>query len=82
MACPAVQRAFWFWLKKTDGALPNKEQFLPQETNYAVLLVTCAASLLAVVAAMLAGGTVAYYLIFVMIAWLFALFVYYTVKLM
>ena len=82
LAAIAVVTAAAFWLKKTDGALPNKEQFLPQETNYAVLLVTCVASLLAVVAAMLAGGTVAYYLIFVMIALLFALFVYYTVKLM
>lgn len=31
---------------------------------------------------MLAGGMVAYYLVYVMLAWLFALFVYYTVKLM
>ncbi len=72
------------WMKKSDGVLPGKEpiQFLPKKTNYAVLLVTCLASLAAVVVAMLAGDTVAYYLVFVMIAWLFALFVYYTVKLM
>ena len=31
---------------------------------------------------MLLSGMVAYYLIYVMIIWLFALFVYYTVKLM
>ena len=47
-----------------------------------MLLVTCLASLAAVLVALAAGGTVAYYLIFVMVAWLFALFVYYTVKLM
>lgn len=72
------------WLKKNDGALPGKEpvQFLPKKTNYAVLLVTCLASLAAVIVSMLVGGTVAYYLVYVMIAWLFALFVYYTVKLM
>ena len=33
-------------------------------------------------AAMALGATVAYYLIFVMLAWIFALFVYYTVKMM
>lgn len=84
LAAIAVVTAAAFWLKKTDGALPGKKtiQFLPAETNYAVLLVTCLASLAVVVAAMVAGGAVAYYLMFVMVAWLFALFVYYTVKLM
>ena len=72
------------WLKKNDGALDgeSKLQFLPQGSSYGVLLVTCLASLAAVAAAMLAGGTMAYYLVYVMIAWLFALFVYYTVKMM
>ena len=72
------------WLKKNDGALDGKDElrFLPKGSSYVVLLVTCAASLAAVAAAMLAGSTAAYYLVYVMIAWLFALFVYYTVKLM
>ena len=38
--------------------------------------------LLPLAAAMALGASVAYYLIFLMIAWLFALLVYYTVKLM
>ena len=72
------------WLKKNDGALDGKDElrFLPKGSSYGVLLVTCAASLAAIVIAMLAGSTAAYYLVYVMIAWLFALFVYYTVKLM
>ena len=72
------------WLKKNDGVLSEKMnlQFLPKKTSYAVLLVTCLASLAAVVVAMVAGDMVAYYLMFVMVAWLFALFVYYTVKMM
>jgi len=80
----AVVTATALWLKKSGGSLPGKKpvQFLPAETNYAVLLATCAASLAAVIAAMIAGAAVAYYLMFVMVAWLFALFVYYTVKLM
>ena len=47
-----------------------------------MLLATCGASLAAVIGAMAVGGSTAYYLIYVMVAWLFALFVYYTVKLM
>ena len=84
IAAIAVVGLAALWLKKNDGALPGKEavQFLPKKTNYAVLLDTCLASLAAVIVAMLVGGTVAYYLVYVMIAWLFALFVYYTVKLM
>ena len=73
------------WMKKSDGALPGAKgpiQFLPKKTSYAVPLVTCLASVAAVVVALAAGDTVAYYLMFAMIAWLFALFVYYTVKLM
>ena len=70
------------WMKKNDGSLPGGIQFLPKKTGYAVPLVTCLASLAAVAVAMLTGDTVAYYLMFVMVAWLFALFVYYTVKLM
>ena len=72
------------WLKKNDGTLNGKDElrFLPKDSSYSVLLATCLASLVAVAAAMLIGGTAAYYLVYVMIAWLFALFVYYTVKLM
>lgn len=72
------------WLKKNDGVLSSQLElrFLPAKADYVVPLVTCAASLLAVVLALAAGAAVAYYLMFVMMAWLFALFVYYTVKLM
>lgn len=79
---------FALWLKKNDGVLGGKAEgkaeirFLPKDSSYGVLLVTCLASLAAVAVAMLTGGTAAYYLVYVMIAWLFALFVYYTVKLM
>ena len=71
------------WLKKTDGVIPASRpiQFLPKGGSHSVLLVTCLASL-AAMAAGLAVESLAYYLIFAMAAWLFALFVYYTVKLM
>lgn len=71
------------WLKKNGGAIPAPTpiQFLPKEGSHSVLLVTCLASL-AAMAAGLAVESLAYYLLFAMAAWLFALFVYYTVKLM
>lgn len=71
------------WLKKNDGIIPAAQpiQFLPKGGSHSVLLVTCLASL-AAMAAGLAVESLAYYLLFVMAAWLFALFVYYTVKLM
>lgn len=71
-------------LRKNDGALDSKGtlRFLPKGSSYPLLGVTTSASMLAIVAALLAGGMAAYYLMFVMMAWLFALFVYYTVKLM
>ena len=78
--------AVTLWLKKKGGALPfPKEapiQFLPADCSYTVPLVSCLGSLAVLAAAMALGATVAYYLIFVMLAWIFALFVYYTVKMM
>lgn len=83
LAAIAAVTGVVLWLKKNDGVLPvGKAQFLPKKTSYTVPLVTCGASLAVLAGAMLLGGTAAYYLIFVMVAWLFALFVYYTVKLM
>ena len=72
------------WLKQRDGVLPGagRISFLPQEANYPVVLVSGLAGLAALVTAMVLGSAVAYYLIFLMMAWMFALFVYYTVKLM
>lgn len=74
------------WLKKNGGLVRRADgslvRVLSKNTSYPVILVSCLASLAAVAAGLLIGGTAAYYLIFVMVAWLFALLVYYTVKLM
>ena len=78
--------AVTLWLKKKGGALPfPKEspiQFLPADCSYAATLISCLGSLAVLAAAIVLGATVAYYLIFAMLAWIFALFVYYTVKMM
>ena len=49
-----------------------------------IIAVTSAAFplLAAIAAAIVLGGVVSYYLLFAMVAWLFALLVYYTVKMM
>jgi len=75
---------FTVWLKKNGGAVPGAKpvQFLDRDAGYGVVLVSCGAGIAAVAAALVLGGAAAYYLIYAMLAWMFALFVYYTVKLM
>ena len=72
-------------LKKGDGALEMAGQSLrvvDEKANYTVPVASAVAALAVQVLAAVAGGTIAYYLIFVMSAWLFALLVYYTVKML
>lgn len=72
-------------LKKGAGCLKAGEEslrLLPEKTNYTVVLGSCAAAIAVQLLAAVAGGAVAYYLIFAVGAWLFALLVYYTVKML
>lgn len=72
-------------LKKGDGMVELVGQSLrvmEEKTNYTVPMASAAAALAVLILAAVAGGTIAYYLIFVMSAWLFALLVYYTVKML
>ena len=84
LAAIVLVLAVTLYLKKNNGVIPFKTpvQFTSPDCSYAVVLVSCLASIVAVVAALVLGATVAYYLLFVMLAWIFALFVYYTVKMM
>lgn len=74
------------WLKKQGGAIDradgSKLRLLSKKTNYPLVLASCAVGLAAMLVALVAGGGIAYYLVFAMVVWLFALLVYYTVKLM
>ena len=84
LICAAVLIAV-LKLKKGDGklALAGKSlQFVGEKTNYTLPVASAVAALAVQVLAAVAGGTVAYYLIFAVGAWLFALLVYYTVKMM
>ena len=60
----------------------KKVQWAPQGISYALVLASCVLGVLVVIAAAALGSNAAYYLMFAMVAWLFALVVYYTVKMM
>ncbi len=81
----ALTLAFVLLARKGGGALSlagTRFQMLPKNSSFPLILATCAASLAVLLLAAVLGATAAYYLIFLMIAWLFALLVYYTVKMM
>lgn len=75
-----------FWLKKRGGVVRladgQEVRLLEKNTSYGAALVSCLIGAAVMLAAMVLGANIAYYLIFAMIAWLFALLVYYTVKMM
>lgn len=68
-------------LKQGNGCLKGV-RLLHEKTNYIIVLGSCAAAVAVQLLAVAAGSAVAYYLIFAMGAWLFALLVYYTVKML
>lgn len=74
-----------FKLRKGRGVLEIKGKsysLLPAQSNFMLVVLSCQISLLAMLAGLLLGGTVAFYLLFALVAWLFVLLVYYTVKMM
>lgn len=68
-------------LKKGNGCLKGV-RLLHEKTNYPMVLGSCAAAIAVQLLAAVAGSAVAYYLLYAMAAWLFALLVYYTVKML
>lgn len=72
-------------LKKDHGVLTLKgTQFtvLPKQSCYLPMILSTIIGLAALAAALLLNGTAAFYLLFALLAWLFVLLVYYTVKMM
>ena len=85
IAAIVLLAAAMFWMKSHQGRLIVKEgikRVLPSDAGYGLMFASCVVSLAAIAAAIALGGAVAYYLLFAMVAWLFALLVYYTVKMM
>lgn len=60
----------------------KKLQIFPGNASYGMIYLTCAIVAAAVAAALVLGTAAAYYLMFALVAWLFIMAVYYTVKLM
>lgn len=84
LICAAAVLAV-FALKKGDGMVKlgdTELNLLPQKTVYTVPVISAAAALAVLAVGAVAGGMAAYYLIFAMGAWLFALLVYFTVKML
>ena len=79
-----VLAVMMLWLKGHGGRLFSGEagQLLPEEAGYPLMLLSCVISLAAIAIAAFVGGALSYYLLYAMVAWLFALLVYYTVKMM
>lgn len=72
-------------LQKSDGVLVRGEKRLhifSHKANYGMIYLTCGIVAAVLIAACVLGTAVAYYLIFGLVAWLFVMAVYYTVKLM
>ena len=73
-------------LKKSGGVIcradGSKVQVVPKDASYTAVLISCLAGLIVVAASVMVGANIAYYLLFAVVAWLFALLVYYTVKMM
>ena len=72
-------------LKKVHGLLHiggRSYEVLPKKSNFILIGLSCVVSLAAMLAGLLLGSTVAFYLLFVLLSWLCVLLVYYTVKMM
>lgn len=75
---------FTVLLMKNGGMLPGGREvrFVTKGASYVPIFISEAAGLAAPILAVLLGTTAAFYLIILVLAWLFVLLVYYTVKLM
>ncbi len=58
------------------------DKLVPQDSNRPLLYVSCVLNAAVLAITMALGSSMAYYLIFVLVAWLFIMAVYYIVKLM
>ena len=77
----AAAAALAWKLRGSNGRLGSL-QLMPDGSVYGVIFATCALSAAALLLAYLLGETAAFYLLFVLMAWLFGQAVYFTVKLM
>ena len=70
-------------MQRNGGALKlgdKRRQIFSRSASYVPLYVTCALVAVCIAGGLIGGISAAYYLMFVLVAWLFAMAVYYTVK--
>lgn len=68
-------------LRGSDGKL-GKLRVLPVQSNYLMTFLTCVVTAAAMVLAMILGASACRYLLYVLVGWLFAQAVFFTVKMM
>jgi len=68
-------------LRKTDGKL-GSVWVVPVGSNYMMTWVTCAVTAVVMVLALILGPSMSHYLLYVLVGWLFAQAVFFTVKMM
>lgn len=73
-----------FLLQRGKGRLPGKKgaRVLSAKANYALLYLGCLVNAVSMICTLVCGLGTAYVLLFVVVAWLFAVAIYYTVRLM
>lgn len=70
------------WKLNSTGGKLGKVRLMPEKSSYGITWLTCGITAAAMLLGLLLGAGIAYYLIFVLVAWLFCQAVYFTVKLM
>lgn len=75
---------FCLLVQKGKGCLPGKKKLrvLPPKAGYPLMYLGCLVNAASMVCALVWGLSAAYILLFVMMAWLFAVAIYYTVRMM
>ena len=77
----AAVAALALQLRKTDGRL-GALRVLPAGSSYMMTWLTCAVTAAAMAAALAVGVSLCHYLLYVLVGWLFAQAVFFTVKMM
>ena len=77
----AAAAALALQLRKTDGKL-GSFRVVPVESNYLMTFLTCAVTAVAMILGLILGVSMSQYLMYVLVGWLFAQAVFFTVKML
>lgn len=77
----AAAAALAYLLRKNNGKL-GRVRVLPPSSNYMMTWITCGVTALVMALALILGVSMSHYLLYALVAWLFAQAVFFTVKMM